>query len=477
MIKRTYRAHPLMMTGALKPLLFVLILPVIKGVLQYLTTGKMTGVLTFETVAAATVLVLSYLSYRAFSISVDGEKTVIRKGFFLQRVSVIKNGRISCVSVKKSIPDLLFGSVTYIVNTEAGASGKPDFSFKLYQKDAREVLKALYGEENRAAIRFGTLKSAVFAAATSSAVSGLAVGVPIINNLGKILGVALSGILLGGISQASARFNKYFPPIVNVATALIVLGYMMSFLIGFVRLLGFRLLVGDVNIEVRYGLVARRRTVFKKTAVNDVCIEQTPLMRAFGMCSVRAAVGGYGDKKGEKAIIVPAARREAAKDTLEMIFPALCSLPASICPERSKTVKRRFLLPARIYALADIAATAALSAAFPSVARFLILCGAAIMAATVYYGNLCLKNYLAGGLCVSGNVSARGSSGFTVREMYCEKDRVGEIKIRRTPADRAFGTCKVKITVRSESADSITVRNVGYAETLGKIEKTFNVSE
>ena len=44
-MKKVYRAHPLMILRFIKPFLFILILPVVKAVLQYLIDGKIEDVL------------------------------------------------------------------------------------------------------------------------------------------------------------------------------------------------------------------------------------------------------------------------------------------------------------------------------------------------------------------------------------------------------------------------------------------------
>ncbi|MBO4693067.1 MAG: PH domain-containing protein [Clostridia bacterium] len=477
MLERTYVAHPLMMINIMKPFLFVLVLPVVKGVLQYFITGRITGVLTLEIAAFAVVGVLSFLSFRSFKVVIDDKKLVIQKGFLIKSVAVIKKERLSCVSFERGIFDLMFASGTYKVNTEAGASGKTDFSFKLRLNDAVEMSKFLYGEENRVAVRFNAFKSAIFAAATSSAITGLLVGVPIINNSGKILGIALSRILFDEINRASARFDAYFPPIVNVITVTLIFGYALSFVIGFIRMLGFRLRIGEKKAEVEYGVISRRRVIFKKSAVNDVCIEQTPLMRAFGLFSMRAAVGGYGDKKGEKAIIVPAARRFRIKNQFRAYFPFLCPKAVPIRAERTKTNALRALWPARFAAAIDICFTTAMSICFPSVLRFFVASGIVVMAVIVYYGNLCFLSYKTGKLCISKSVSAFGFFGLTTRELYCDKQRIGEIKIIRTPADRRYNTCKAEITVCSESADKVKVRNIDYRKTLDFVRQEFGTDE
>ena len=477
MIKRVYGAHPLMILNLMKPFLFVLVLPVIKGVVQYLVTKKISGVLTLEIIIASALLLFSYLSFRAFKVSVDNERIIIAKGLIIRRESVILREKLSSVTAARTPADLIFGSVTYKINTEAGAAGKTDFSFKLRKSDADELFLLLYGGENRVSVRFPAIKTAVFAAAASSAITGLIVGVPIINNLGRILGVALSRMVFDEINRASARFNAYFPPAVNVITLVLIAGYGASFFITFVKMLAFRLRVGKLKIEVEYGVLMRRHTVFKKSAVNDICIEQTPLMRLFKMFSMRAAVGGYGDKRGEKAIIVPAARRDRIKNQFRAYFPFLYPQGTPLKAERSRKNIIRFLWPARTYAAADIAATALLAAVFPSVSRFLVILGLAVMALTVYYGNICYRNYKFGKLCLGEQIFASGSVGLTVREMYCEKERIGEIKIIQTPADRAYNTCKAEIVIRSESADKVRVRNLDFDAVISAVQDCFNIYE
>ncbi len=477
MIKRTYGAHPLIMLNTVKPFLFVLILPVIKGLVQYLLSGRVTGILSPSLFAAALVSAVAFLNYRAFKVSVENDRIVIHKGFFINSVSVIRRERLSSVTAIRGVSDLVFGSVTFRINTEAGTAGKTDFSFKLHKKDGKELFSLLYGDENQSAVRFSPFKSAVLAAATSSAITGLVVGVPIINNLGKILGVALSKTVFDEISNASGRFDAYFPPAVNLITGVLIAGYLASFLITFIKMLGFRLKTGKGKTEVEYGVIARKHTVFKKSAVNDLCIEQTPIMRMFKMFSMRAAVGGYGDNRGEKAIIVPAGQHGKIINRFKGCFDILRIPPAVMRAERSKRNVMRFLWLARIYAELDVAFTLALSLIFPSVSRFLILLGAVLMALTVYYGNLCLISYRRGGLVISDKIFASGFSGLTVRELYCEKTRVGEIRIARTPADKLYGTCKVDIIVRSESADKIRVSNLKYSQVLEEIQKSFEISE
>ena len=51
---------------------------------------------------------------------------------------------------------------------------------------------------------------------------------------------------------------------------------------------------------------------------------------------------------------------------------------------------------------------------------------------------------------------------------------MGEIKLIRYPADRRYGTCKVRLIIRSEGADSVRVRNVDFNDTKAAVFSCFS---
>lgn len=142
------------------------------------------------------------------------------------------------------------------------------------------------------------------AATTSSAVTGMIIGVPIINKAGKLLGLALDSILLNEINNVSGQVKSYFPPIVSAITLIFLLSYAVSFVYSFFKYINFKLFLEKDKLEVRSGFFVRSRTSFKKFSVNDVIIDQTPLMRLFKRYAMKVSVGGYGNSKSETAVLV-----------------------------------------------------------------------------------------------------------------------------------------------------------------------------
>lgn len=52
---------------------------------------------------------------------------------------------------------------------------------------------------------------------------------------------------------------------------------------------------------------------------------------------------------------------------------------------------------------------------------------------------------------------------------------MGEIKIIRTLPAKKYGTCTVTVSVRSESADSVTVRHLDYGSVKQNIFEAYNI--
>ena len=477
-MKKTYRAHPLMILMLLKPFLFVLIIPVLKGVVQYIISRRISGIISLEVLAFSVILAIAALKCRAFRLTVSGDVLTVKSGLFFVRKAVINISRLSSVQTLKDPIDTLFGSVTYRINTEAGAKGKADFEFKLKTADSEELSRLLYGEKAQTTLKFPVWKLAVMAATTSSALSGIIFSVPIINKTGKLLGVALSSMLFDEINTVSEQVETFFPPVVNAATLIFLLGYAVAFIRSFIKFINFRIFLKDDKLEIRSGFIVRRRTEFRKKSVNDVRIEQTAIMRMINRFSMKVSVGGYEDSKNEEAILVPCGRHGNIKRQFSLYFPFLAQDGRIIHAKRGKKTRSRFLYLPVLYTVITVLVCAALILLFPYFERLVLFLGAVALAVIAYYADLCLYNYRFGKIKLgTENVFAQSSKLMRTCELCCSKDKIGQIKLIRYKADIRNNTCKVVITIRSESADSIRVRHLDYDTVKSEIFGCFGIKQ
>lgn len=475
MIKTTFKAHPITVLNQMQPYLFVLILPLIRAVFQYFTSGTVDGLLTLEILAFAVVLLIAVIGWRAVSVTVSDGYVTVNKGFLLKTCAKIEFSHISSISLKQNLLDYIVGSVKCSVNTEAGTPQKSDFTVRMYRDDAKKLFKLVYGEESRTVLKFSALKIAFLAATTSSAVTGIVIGVPVINQTSELLGIAVSDMLFDRISTISNKFNTFFPPIVNIITLTLLAAYGFSFFVTFFKNINFKLQIGKDKIDVESGFVVRKKTVFKKSHVNNICLEQNPIMRLFRQFSMRASIGGYGDDRGEKAVIVPVASHDNLCRHLKFYFPNFSKSKCSIRPQQTFTSLRRFFFVPAVLLAPTLIIGFTLTFVFnyfKSLVLFLTLVATVFI---VYYASICYRDFKYSCFSLENNLFASGSRGFIIRELYCDKNNIGIIKITQTPADVKYKTCKVKITVRSENADSVRVKNLDTSSVKQIIKEKFNI--
>ena len=476
MIKTVFKAHPMMIFNLIRPYLFILILPLVRAAVQYFTKGEINGLLAFEVMTLAFIILLAVLGWCSVSITVRKRYITVKKGFLIKSCAVIELSRISSISLKQNIFDLIFKSVSCQINTEAGTPKKSDFDIKLSKSDAKRLYSMVYGTENMKTIKFSVLRIALLAATASSATTGIIVGVPVINQVGELLGLAISDMLLDRINNISSKFNSVFPPVVNAVTIIFLIAYGISFVLCIIKYVNFKLKSGESSIEVQSGIITRRKTVFKKSRVNDICFEQTPLMRLINKYSMRVSIGGYGNGKGEKAIMFPVAKRGELKKYLNVHFHCFKSQDKGIVAIKSLSGLKRFVYVPVLMGLLIIGVGLSCVMAFPFFDRLILFLTVIALCVDAYYGSVCYYGYKFGEIKAGENISVAGSKGLTVRELYFSKNKIALIKLVQTPADRRFKTCKVKFVVCSELADSVRVRNLSTDAVIKQINREFNLN-
>ncbi len=474
-MKQEFHAHPFMMLKLMKPFRFVLILPVLKGLLQYWISRKITGVLGLEIVAVSVITLIAALRCRSFRLIISKQNVTVQIGVILRSRAVIPIEKLSSVRAMQNPLDAVFHAVTMQIHTEAGLQGRADFEYKLRFRDSERFAELIYGNVERTTVKFSAIKVAIMAATTSSAVTGMIIAVPVIHQTGRLLGLAIDRMLLDEINTVSERFQTVFPPIVNAVTLIFLLSYAVAFVYSLLKTINFTLATDETTMEVKSGFFVRRRAFFKKSSVNDVKIDQTPLMRLFRRYVMKVSVGGYGDTRSEEAVLVPSARRNEIQQQFSTFFPFLKADGPAIHAAPDGRTLNRFLFWPKLYMTALFTVSvipAVFFEEFRSLILFLNLVTAVII---VYHAYLCVFEWKFGSVKFGDNLAAKSVKGFRTTELYCPKENIGEIKIMRFPPDLRRGTCSIRATVRSEAADHIRVRHIDYAAVCQGIAEIYGI--
>lgn len=478
-MNKTFRAHPLMIFNFLKPFLFILLIPVVRGLIQYSANGEYDSILYFEVILVTCLLIFGFLRWLCFKLILNEEKHTITviSGLFFKKTAKINVERLSSVQTKQNPLEYLFRARTYRLNTEAGSLGKADYEFKLSVKASREVSTLLYGKEEQKKIKFSVYKIAILAATTSSAFTGIVVGVPLIYRAGNLLEVAVSDMLINEINNVSQKIENYFPPVVNSISLILLGAYLFSFLYSLFKYLNFQLCLGKNKIEMRSGIFVRTRTAFKKLAINNVRIEQSFLMLLLKRFAMRVSVGGYGESRSHSEVVIPLEKgQEIRKHFAEYLPFFKCDTGVFIKPRPTMLNRSRFLFFPMIYFILACVTAIILGLYFEDFTRFILFCLCVVCFLIFIDAWFCLFECFKGKVDFGDNIFIRSRKGLRTCELYCPKENVGEIKIMRFPPDMWHKTCRLKITVRSERADSLYVRHLDYETTKKLVNEYFDLN-
>ncbi len=476
MIGFEFKAHPMMFFKIIKPYIFVLFLPFLRAFVQYVTIGKTSGTIFLEFVAISIISVIAFLGCKSVQISVKNNKVTIKKGFVIKNETSINISRISSISTKQNIIDLILGSVSCSINTEAGRPKKDDFKLKLYKKDAKILCILVNGSEKAKKVSFSPFGIALLAAGTSSVVTGMIIGIPVVKKTSDIINVALTEMLFEQMNDISSKFDDYLPAFINYITVFAVFAYMTSFIIIFLKNIKFKLIVGKKTVEIESGLINRKNIIFRKSKINNICFEQTFLMRILRKYSMSVSIAGYGNNKGERATMVPIGNKNSLKTHAKAIYGPFDDSMNKIAPKQNLTTLKRILFIPMLLFSSLIISLAVLSLLFSQFDRLIWFFAFIILCFNLYYVSVCYYDYKHSLICFSDIIIASSSKKLSVQELCCNKNKVGIIKISQTPADRRYKTCKIKITVRSESANSARVKFVDLKSVTENINRIYDVN-
>lgn len=450
------RPHPLMMLNYLYPYLFVLIIPIVRRALS--RAGRYPLVFFAETAAVVLVCLGVVLRWILCRVCLFDDKIIVKSGILFRRELIIPFKNISCVTEERSLLNALFCAVTLRIDTEAGKKGKADLFVRIYKKDIKYFQSISWTKKGQ---KVSVLRVILMAAATSSVGVGALVAAPFINKVGTLLDVGISELLIDTVNDANRYMSGIIPPIVNTITLVFLALYLISFVFTLAKNIFMRVYLSDKTLHIEKGMIVRRTSVFKISAVNAVIIDKAPLMRLLRRANLKISVAGYGAERGESTTLVPSLTRREGKKMLNEYF--------QIGDGRDKTIKAdrnsewRFLRW-YIFSLFLVAVAAyifcALFSPFKDLFVFLALVAVFLIA---YLMSLAEYNFRKEYLCTSaGSLFIRVARRFSVCEMYCTKNRIGMVKLRRYPIDRRMQTCNVKIILRNENADSIALKHINY---------------
>ncbi len=444
---REIKAHPLGFFMFLSPVWLITIVPFARRLLSFRY-----GTIFLAGFVAALVL-LSVLRARAVSIAVLGDMLVFKKGLLFKSEEFLPISSLASITSRQNPILSLCRAEVINIESEAENAAK-SIKILLRRRDFERILEQLNFQREKKSIRMGAGRITLMTAAISSAAVGVFVLVPTANRIGRLLDFSLAGRVLTSV-RSGALFSSAFA----VLLALFLFFYAVSFVFLLIRNISMRIGLSNETIYIAAGVFPRRKCFFKKRMIAGIFIEQRPLIRFSRRYIIRVTLPSGGKSGGESGVVVPIAKKGEVAPFLKNIFGV--ARPESVIGAKAgrfRFVRWRLLL------LCFAPTPLLFAVQFPAYAEALCLLVLFLAVSLIYGLSIGFLAPKITALSRSGDhLFAAGVKGFTVRELFCRRERAGAFKLRRYPADIRAGSCILAVKSCCKNDGTIKVKYIDYS--------------
>ncbi len=461
------RTHPITILEFVYKYLYLLLIPVLRGLFYLLTTshdvyGWLSGA-WMDLLVVAFILFASYLRWRFQFYCYDGRGLTVRKGLFFRQTLIIPESAISTLAVEEPFFLRLFRAVHLLADTEAGPFQRADCRLVLPKEDAYRLLKQ-YGKKtshNPRLYRPRWTDIAFLSIFVSKTLTGVVFLATFFHKAGDILGEEFRRRLVNGL-EGMASLLVFLPQTGAILALLFLGGWLVGFIRNFVRFIHFTVQREEGALTINSGWLTKRTYSCRVDAVNYLDYRQSILTRLMGLYMVFVQCVGYG--KGDVlAVLVPAADTRSCRRTMRMLLPEMAGRPRQIQPSRGSVIYYA-LMPFAVCLFLP-AAAATVCHFFPGWRQLIVFLGVML---TLPFGWLLILRIIdrcTAGIAVSSRqITLRYSRGYVFHTVVIPRERVNYVRIRSSVFQKWAGNCDVLVYTYGEWGHCHKVKNLRLQE-------------
>lgn len=467
--------HPLTILKFVRKLLFVLLLPLLRSLLNYGIQGTLSTLVTWETALAVALFGYGVLRWARFRVRIDRGVLELHTGLFFRRTVRVPLSKVTCVYVESDPLLTLVNAVKVSIDTNSGEYKNTDFEFYFPRSRVDALCTALHTVTPRNRIYLCTTgQIALMSLSSASALSGLLVAAGIVNKSGKILGDALEKRLVETINVVTALTSKIIPPAATILAAVLVVGSCISFLMTLMKHLSFVVRCNKHGILIEQGWFRHKQSYIRRDAIGVGVISMPPLLHLFRRCSLCIHASGYGVNNGERSILFPVEKARDAEHSMHILGVDLCKGDRLTLRIPRRAMSRALFMPTAC--LLALMAAVILSAHFlPDWYPIFLPIGIFIGIINLYWIYLRISHTRHGGAELRRGVRVYGYRGMTLTDARFKKGCVDSIIVTEGPFDRAQGLCTLRAVLQGEKAYCARTPNLDKAEVMREIGDRFEV--
>lgn len=422
----------------------------------------------FDLTVIGLILLLGFWQWYRYVYRLDPDGISIRRGIFFPKRRFIQYTRLSVVAVEHPYYLIPFFAVRVSADTDGGAPTTPDFQVTIFKSQVEDFLRRVDSpfinrSELKKVYRPKNFYIAVLSFINSNSLTGVIFAATFISGAGKVVGGEFESQVMQQLTSFATVIAAGLPPIAAIVGFVVLGGWLISFLLTLIRHLKFSAARQSGGLTIKSGLITKREYHIAVKRINLIELRQSFITKLFGFYTGFIHSNGYGKRKDELSVLMPAGDGHAIASNLDMLLPEIPLCKTTLRP-RLKFLSR-FMIPPLSWIGGVSAGWILLNLLFPSFSDVILYIG--IMAEIPCFWYLCVKIASFFHTGVGESESAYTfcyTYGYRIKTVAVPKKRIVKLTLRRSLFQVMSGCCDLVILTFSEGKKRHVVPNVPFHE-------------
>ena len=447
------RSHPVTIFFSLGRVLYLIVIPILRGVIISLQGGIVTWAsgAWLDSLILVFMLAFAFMSWRRCTYECTPEYLSVKRGVFFSRRTCIPWEHISALSCTSPLLLRPLRASILSAGTIAGSPHRPDMSLYIHTISARGILE-IFRNKNPQTDSLMTAPTghyapkaasiAAFALLSSNTPAGIIFLATFISQAGRILGREFPEMIFGTFEMISREFAMGIPPAAAAIAYALLLGWFTALLLIITRYHKLTVWEQNAKISVSAGLLTRRAYVVSKSHIHFIDIRQTIGTLLLRLHTMYIQAPGYASKKDDISCLISAKKKSDFMRVYEDFFPDYMPAERQLKPARRGILG--YVWQPLLLCAAMIAAAVLLYLHFPPVRDFILFASLMSLVPGLLFLAVRLADFRSGGIArQNGAYTLRYSRGMRMHTVIAPEKNIAKITLRQSPMQRWRGRCNL----------------------------------
>lgn len=463
------RSHPINIIEHTSKYLLLLIFPILRALL-FTNTSLYVWLrgAWFDILVVAVIVGLGIWAWVRYVYCLANDGIYIKKGIVISKVRFIPYKKLSVLSIEKPFFLLPFGAVRVNADTDGGMPTTPDFMITVnkreldFFKDKATSPFLMPGEIKRVYLP-KNFYIAILSFVVSNTLTGVLFVSTLLSGAGTVFGNEVEEVMKGQFTAVVQKLAVGVPPAAALLAVILFGGWLVSFLLNLIRHLRFSAIRQGGLLIVKSGLITRRENHLTVKRINLIELRQTFVTKLFGFYTAFIHCNGYGKRKDELSILMPAGERHDIQQSIRMLLPEIPVCKPTIRP-RLRYLSR-FLIPPISWVLGVLAVWILGAVLLPEAGQMIFFMGIMAEIPCIWYLLVKIMSYFHTGVGYSDEVYTFSYTyGYRIKTVAVPRYRIVRLTVRRSLFQVMTGCCDLVILTYSEGRKRHVVPNLNYEE-------------